>query len=52
VDRARIALLEAEIAQMCYHLSLLRAEHRRLRGRIAAVEATAVIVGNERSEPK
>lgn len=34
-DRVRIALLEAEIAQTCYQLSRLRAEHRHLRTRIA-----------------
>lgn len=38
-ERERLAVLEAQIAQTCYELSRLRAEHRRIRGHLALVEA-------------
>ncbi len=41
-ERERLALLEAQIAQTCYELSRLRAEHRRIRGRLALLEATGL----------
>ena len=45
-ERERLAVLEAQIAQTCYELSRLRAEHRRIRGRLALLLAT-----NLASEP-
>ncbi len=41
-ERERLAVLEAQIAQTCYELSRLRAEHRRIRGRLALLEATGL----------
>ncbi len=41
-ERERLALLEAQIAQTCYELSRLRAEHRRIRGRLALLETAGL----------
>ncbi len=50
-DRERLALLEAQIAQTCYELSRLRAEHRRIRGRLALLEATGLSAQSIPSDP-
>ncbi len=42
-ERERLALLEAQIAQTCYELSRLRAEYRRIRGRLAVLEETGLV---------
>ncbi len=51
-ERERLAVLEAQIAQTCYELSRLRAEHRRVRGRLALLEATGLAAVPMPSDPE
>ncbi len=51
-ERERLAVLEAQIAQTCYELSRLRAEHRRIRGRLALLDETGLMPQTVPSEPR
>ena len=48
-ERERLAVIEAQIAQTCYELSRLRAEHRRIRSRLAPLEPVGL--GSQAASP-